>query len=239
MSIFKWLSEVFFPDNFTCELCGREIFDGGRLCGDCAEKVTFNDGNTCPVCGRKTKTNALCIECKALAPKYEKAVSAIVYEDGGAQLIHKFKDGAAYLKDYFADLLAVKCAQINADGIVFVPMTKKDERRRGYNQAELLAKSLSKRLNIPVLDGAIAKTKRTAPQKSLTLDERKNNLGGSFKAERSIVKGKVILLVDDVMTTGATADVICTELLKRGAEKVYFATAASVEYKVKTVENLL
>ena len=239
MSIFKWLSEVLFPENFTCELCGMEIFDGGRLCSDCAEKVTFNDKNACPVCGRKTAVSALCIECKALAPKYKKAVSAIVYEDGGARLIHKFKDGGAYLKNYFADLLADKCREFQADGICFVPMTKKDERLRGYNQAELLARALSERLGIPVLDNAIVKTKRTAPQKSLKLNERKDNLHGSFKADGNVVKGKVILLVDDVMTTGATADVICTELLKRGAACIYFATAASVEYKVRTAENIL
>ena len=239
MGVLKWLSDKIFPENFTCELCGREIFDGGRLCGDCAKTVTFNDKNTCPVCGRRTATNALCIECKALAPKYKKAVSAIVYGDGGALLISKFKDGKAYLKDYFAELLAPKCSEFKVDGICYVPMTKSDERRRGYNQAKLLAKSLSAKLGVPLLDGAIVKIKRTYAQKTLTFDERKENLRSSFKADRSIVKGKKLLLVDDVMTSGATADVVCTELLKRGAAQVYFATAASVEYKLKTAENIL
>ena len=239
MSIFKWVSDKLFPENFTCELCGREVFDGGRLCGLCAERVTFNDKSTCPVCGRKTATSQFCIECKALAPKYKRAVSAIVYEDGGAQLISKFKEGGAYLKEYFADLLQDKCAEFKADGICFVPMTKRGERKRGYNQAELLAKSLSARLKVPVLDGAIVKIKQTKAQKTLTVEERKENLRGCFKADRKIVGGKKILLVDDVMTSGATAEIVCTELLKRGATEIYFATAASVEYKIKTVENIL
>ena len=240
MKALKWISRALFPEDFTCELCGREIFKGERLCESCKETVEFNDGATCPTCGRKTETRALCIECKALAPKYEKAVSAIVHEGGGAALIHKFKNGDAYLKDYFADLLTDKCGfACEADGICFVPMTDKDKAKRGYNQAELLAEALAQRLNLPLLKDAIIKVKKSEPQKSLTTAERKENLKGCFKADGKIVKGKTLLLVDDVMTTGATAEIICTELIKRGAEKIYFVTAASVEYKVKTVENIL
>ena len=240
MKALKGLKDALFPENFTCELCGREIFDGGRLCKKCVCEVGFNDKETCPVCGRKTSSPSLCLECKALAPKYEKAASAIVYEGGGARLLQKFKDGAAYLKDYFADLLISKCEDFkDADGICFVPMTKRDKLRRGYNQAELLAKALSSRLGIPVIKDAIKKVKGSKAQKNLTVEERKRNLLGCFKADKGAVKGKIILLVDDVMTTGTTAEIICTELLKRGAVKIYFATAASVEYKVKTAENAL
>lgn len=231
MSIAKWLKSNIFPEDFTCELCGKEVLQDGRFCADCAKLVTFNDGEVCPVCGRKTITDALCLECKQLAPKFEKAASAIVYKDGGAQLIYKFKRGSAYLKDYFADLLVEKCAfAADADGICFVPMTEKDRKRRGYNQAELLARALSKRLEIPLIEGAIEKTKDTRQQKSLTKEQRRENLKGSFKSFRKKVKGKKIILVDDVMTTGATAEAVCTELKRRGAEKIYFLTAASVEY---------
>lgn len=232
MKFFKWLSDSFFPENFTCDLCGREIFDGGRFCADCASTVLFNDGDTCPVCGRKTALPELCLECKANAPKYEKAASAIVYEDGGQKLIYKFKNGGAYLKEYFGDLLADKCGQFEgADGVCFVPMIKKDVRKRGYNQAELLAKALAARLDLPLLKGAVEKVKATEPQKSLTRAEREDNLKGCFRANKRLVKGKTLIVVDDVMTTGATAETVCAELLKRGAAKVYFASVASVEYK--------
>ena len=200
--------------------------------------VTFNDGACCPVCGRKTKTDSLCLECKALAPKYAKAASAIVYKDGGSKLIQKFKRGNAYLKDYFADLLMKKCDFTkDADGICFVPMTAKDKRKRGYNQAELLAKALSERLQIPVMRGAIVKKKQTKQQKSLSKEERRENLRSAFRADRAVVNGKIIILVDDVTTTGATAEAVCTELLKRGAAKIYFVTAASVEYEPVLAEN--
>lgn len=238
MRLLNWLDKQFFPENFTCELCGREIFDGGRFCADCAKTVQFNDGETCPVCGRKTATSTLCLECKAFAPAYKKAASAIVYADGGAKLIYKFKHGNAYLKDYFADLLQDKCAEFaNADGICFVPMTKSDARKRGYNQAELLAKALSERLSVPLIKNALTKVKKTEQQKSLSKAERENNLKGCFKADGKVVKGKTLILVDDVMTTGATAEAVCTELKKRGALAIYFVTAASVEYKVNNKDE--
>ncbi len=231
MKFIKWIGGGLFPENYTCGLCGREIFGQKGLCAKCAAKVTMNDGATCPVCGRKTATDSLCLECKQNAPVFAKAVSAIVYKEGGTRLIYKFKRGGAHLKDYFADLLSGKCAQFSdADGICFVPMSPKDKLKRGYNQSELLARALSERLNIPVLEGALKKVKKTAQQKRLTRQERAENLRAAFKADREVVKGKTLILTDDVMTTGTTAEVICTELKKRGAEKIYFVTAASVEY---------
>ena len=233
MKLFKWLDEQLFPENYTCELCRREVFDGSRLCAECAKTVTFNFGDTCPVCGRKSLSSTVCLECKALAPRYKKAVSAIVYRDGGTKLIYKFKHGNAYLKEYFADLLEKKCADfVGAEGICFVPMTKYITKERGYNQAELLAKTLAKRLNLPLLKGALKKVKATAPQKSLTMKERASNLHGCFKANKKVVNGKTLILVDDVMTTGATAEAVCTELKKRGAKDIYFVTVASVEYNL-------
>lgn len=232
MKFLKWLSGQFFPENYTCELCGKEVFKGERICEECLPQINFNDGTTCPVCGRKTLTDALCVECKALAPKYTKAVSALVYEDGGQKLIFKFKNGSAYLNNYFIDLLVDKCAQFShADGICCVPMTAKSKRKRGYNQSELLAKALSERIGVPYLKNAVTKTKDTAAQKSLSLTERSKNLKNTFHADGKIVNGKTLIVVDDVMTTGATAEAICSELIKRGAAKIYFVSAASVEYK--------
>ena len=124
----KLLNEI-FPPSLTCDICGRETFDGRNLCPECAKTVTFNDGETCPICGRKTAAGEVCLECKADTPAYDRAVSAMVYRDGGVALILKFKRGGAYLKEYFADLLAPKCRQFAvADGVCFIPMTKKDER---------------------------------------------------------------------------------------------------------------
>ena len=117
-------------------------------------------------------------------------------------------------------------------------MTSSAEYRRGYNQSRLLAKELAKRLNLPMIKGGIEKVKETKSQKQLTKKDREQNLKSCFKADRQKVEGKVIIVVDDVLTTGATADAICEELKKKGAFKVYFATVASVEYNAEIQRDL-
>ncbi|MDE6597538.1 MAG: ComF family protein [Clostridia bacterium] len=232
MSFLKFLSETVFPRSFTCDICGIETFES-NFCPDCLKTVTFNNKVTCPVCGRKTVRPEICIECKADTPLYKKAYSPLVYENGVITLIAKFKNSGGYLKEYFADIMAESLSSLSDfDCIVYVPMTQKALKKRGYNQAELLAKSLSERLQKPVIKDALIKEKDTAEQKTLSRKERAQNLYGCIKvAMRAEVKGKKVLLVDDILTTGATAQVICKKLLAAGAERIYLATAASVEYK--------
>lgn len=229
--ILKGVLDALFPKSFTCDICGIETF-GTNLCPDCQKSVTFNDKTCCPVCGRRYLIDEICLECKDKPPIYKKAVSPLVYEKGAIKLINKFKEGGAYLKDYFADLMAEKVKKLpKTDFITFVPMTKAAENKRGYNQSELLAKSLSERIDVPTIP-LLLKTGKTKQQKRLSKTERAKNLSGSFKLiDKDSVKGKTVLLVDDVLTTGATADAACKEILRGGAECVYFATVASVEYK--------
>lgn len=231
----KFIKENVFPSTFTCDICGVETF-GNNLCADCLKTITFNNGAKCPVCGRKTVRDEICLECKQTLPVFEKALSPIVYDGGGRKLILKFKNGNGYLKDYFAGLIA--------DGLYFfpipecityVPMTRSDERARGFNQAKLLAEAVSKRTDTPLIKDAIIKIKKTTGQKELGRKERAKNLKGCFKVvKKDEIQDKAVLLVDDVLTTGATADEISMCLLKAGAKKVYLATVASVEY---TKEN--
>lgn len=232
MGFFSDTLDILFPDNLTCELCGREIFDGGRLCLKCLKNITFNSGDCCPVCGRKTALPELCLECKAYLPLYKRAVSPFVYENGAISLVAKFKRGGAYLKDYFADKIREKLVGFEKiDYITYIPITKKRLKERGYNQSKLLAESISERVLTPVLQ-TLEKIKETPDQKGLSKKERSENLSDCFKVvDRAAIKGKTLLLVDDVMTTGATVDAATKRLLRAGAAKVFVATAASVEYK--------
>lgn len=226
------LKAVMYPPNFTCDICGIEIFSGDNLCEKCRDTVTVNNGTTCPVCGRKTPSSGLCLECKSQPPLYDKAVSPFVYAGGIQTLVHKFKGGEGYLREYFSRAMYAKCGNFkDADGICFVPMTRYAENNRGYNQSELLAAEIAKMMNIPLLKHAVVKVKKTSSQKELTRKEREENLKSCFRADRAAVEGKTLILVDDVLTTGATADAVTKELKKRGAKKVYLVTAASVEYE--------
>ena len=97
-AFFRSLKDCLFPLSLTCDLCGRETFDGRNLCPDCLKTVAFNDGETCPVCGRRTRAPGLCMECKASAPAYDRAVSAIIYRDGGAGRPGRQREGVGSVR---------------------------------------------------------------------------------------------------------------------------------------------
>lgn len=226
----KTLKELLFPEAYTCELCGKETF-GKWICPECEEEMPYNLGITCPVCGRRTLKSQLCYECVKKIPQFEKGVSALVYDGVAIALVMAYKRGKRYLKDYFSQLLLPKIAELPPfDCIVYVPMTKARLKARGYNQSKLLAEKISESVQKPVLD-VIEKIAETPDQKGLTKEQREENLNTCFKiTDRKACKGKSVLLVDDVLTTGATADAVCSKLKKAGAAKVYFAAIASVEY---------
>ncbi len=226
----KAVKEFIFPEGYTCELCGVETF-GRWICPECEEEMPYNLGITCPVCGRRNQRDQLCFDCVKKIPPYEKGVSALVYDGVVIRLVKAYKQGKRYLKNYFAPLLLHKIEQLPPyDAIVYVPMTKKSLKARGYNQSKLLAETISEAVQKPVLD-VIEKVAETPDQKNLPAEERAENLKTCFKiTDRKACKGKTFLLIDDVLTTGATAEAVCEKLKKAGAAKVYFAAIASVEY---------
>ena len=107
-------------------------------------------------------------------------------------------------------------------------MTEKAERRRGYNQSKLLAQKLSERVGVQVVE-CLVKTKETQRQAKLTANERRKNLVDAFKViNKKVVKDKSVLIVDDVTTTGSTAQILAKKLKSAGVKKVYLITVASV-----------
>lgn len=165
-------------------------------------------------------------------PIYEYARSPLVYEGGTKKLVSAFKNGRPFIAKYLAPLMVQALKGVpQADGIVFVPMTDSSLRDRGYNQAELLATEISKATGIPVLYGAVEKIKDTPDQKKLSRAERLKNLQACFKVDKRLVRGKRLILVDDVLTTGATVESIAQALKKAGKCSVFVITSAAVEYK--------
>lgn len=230
----KFFERNFFNARWTCAVCGVEIFEG-RYCKDCKKTLPLISGARCDHCGRKLKKAAeYCDSCKEKNISFDKARSAFDYEYPISSLIMKLKyEGAGYLSEIFAeDLAPIYFSEFTcADFISFVPMTEAHKKERGYNQAELIARALSEIVGVEVKQCAV-KTKETLRQATLSGSERRENLSGAFRALKSEVKGKTVVIVDDVMTTGATADALSSALKNAGAEKTFVLTVASVsKYK--------
>lgn len=221
-----------YNETWTCNACFKENFNQKPLCNECESKLEYIGTNSCSHCGRALKVSQnYCSTCKNRLLSTVMGKSVFVYNNTIATLIQRFKyNGAKYLKDYFAkEMSNVYFMNYYAtDFLVFVPMSKKAEKKRGYNQSKLLASSLSKIVGVSVLD-VITKVKNTKRQAKLNKLDRMKNLEGAFKiTDKKLVKGKKFTVIDDVTTTGSTIEVIAKLLLKSGAKEVKFLTLASV-----------
>ena len=230
-----FFEKFFYNPKWRCVACSREIFEQGYFCEECLKKLPLNDGPYCDHCGRKVLVGReFCSTCKGRLTAVDKARSAYVYQKPISSLIKRAKyRGQIYLLDAFVDRMFFVYLKngFNCDAIVYVPMSEKAFKNRGYNQAEILARKLAERLEIPVLD-CIQKVKETKRQAKLAREQRLKNLQDSFKVtDKSQVNDKVILIVDDVTTTGATAEAIALKLKRAGASSVKLITVASVPSK--------
>lgn len=227
------IQQIFFPVNYTCNACGKEVFSGKYFCENCYKKLPFIKINKCNHCGRITPyAVAYCDSCVENNVSFDVARSVFDYVDPVDKLIKDFKyNGKRYLAEVFASEMKNFCFSefIQADVIAYVPMTEERLKFRGYNQAKLLAYELASLLNAPVSDTLIEKVIETPRQANLTKVERRSNLDKSFKVSKSEANGKSVLLIDDVLTTGTTADVIAKELKRKGAVRVNVLTVASVQ----------
>ena len=228
---------LFAEDGLTCACCGKDLFSDGHFCEKCLEDLPFNLGFICNKCGRAIGEDyPVCLECKAHMPAFDAARSAFLYEGEIVRLIRKFKTGAKYLADAFAENMYLHALSdfADADFAVCVPMTAGGEKRRGYNQSAVLAERVCSRAGLSFEEGVLVKAKETPAQKSLSFRERTENLKGAFRVhERKKCAGKNILIVDDVLTTAATGSAVAAALKSAGARKIYLLTAASVSFAGK------
>jgi ComF family protein len=152
-----------------------------------------------------------------------------VYQGEIKNSMYRFKysnrrEYAAFYAEEFVERYAQWLSWVRPEAVVPVPMYKKKQRKRGYNQAEAFAKALGTRLGIPVEKHMVIRVRDTKPQKLLNEEERKNNLKNAFQIAESIVKYNQILLVDDIYTTGSTAEAVTECLHDAGVEEIYFAS---------------
>ncbi len=237
-------TNLLYDESLTCDICGKEVFHGEDFCKECEDNIFFVGEDFCLKCGRHTLAKcSTCSNCK----DYQVDLARSVFQYDGAikRLIHKLKyRNARYLVRICVDYLVKTLIEnkLEFDIITYVPMSEKSVFVRGYNHTKKLAEELGKVTGHEVID-LLIKDFETKNQVGLSFKERKENLKGSFKVtDKRQVKGKKILVVDDVLTTGATSNEIAIELKKAKAESVYLLTLASVtnkKYKVKQQEQPL
>lgn len=223
------LHKKIYCRNYTCYLCQAEVFKGEAFCADCRKTLPYNT-SYCTRCGREIPQIGYCMDCRTQMPPFDKARSVFVYKGEAIRLIYAFKNGNPTFAEGFASeaLPIVKREFFDADFITFVPMSDRAQKERGYNQSALFARSMSELSGIPVED-VFEKRRDTPEQKSLSRTERQNNLQGVFHLKkRKECNDKIILLVDDAVTTAATASALARLLYGAKAKKVYLLTVASV-----------
>lgn len=242
----KKMRSFFTENSFACDACGGEIFDYPvhRLCSDCEGKMRRNIGRVCPKCGRKTVAEGVCLACKSNLPKFTYGFSPFVYRGETASLINRIKNGMPILASYFGEEMAEYFLIKYADHpaltteeevlVIPVPLTETREKERGYNQATELAEAFVRRLRergyTATVDLEILqKSRETAQQKHMDYQARRENVSGAFHVhKRNACKGRRLVLIDDIMTTGATGSECADRLLHAGAKEVLFIVGASL-----------
>ena len=216
-----------------CPVCDRAVKPYGALaCRECEAKVRYVTEPVCYKCGKPLEddTKEYCYDCAHTRHYYDRGFSLFEYRSV-ADSIYRFKykgrqEYAPWYGEKICERLGNTIRAIDPDALIPVPIHKSKMRTRGYNQAFLLAREISGRMNIPVYDGLIIRDKKTAPLKEYTPAERNNILRGAFKITANDVKLKTIIIIDDIYTTGATMDEVSESVKTVGAQKVYFITLA-------------
>ncbi len=236
--------DLLFPPH--CPGCGGSLDPdaGGELCPACRSDLPLPGEPLCPGCGIAAAADAgtFCFSCR---DRY--AIDAVVYATPYAgtakELVHRFKYRADFAAGCFlAGLLAARTAAAfpgSVDLVVPVPLHRRRLGGRGFNQAALLARDVARGLGAPVAVDALRRTSHTRILAGLHPEERTRELRGAFRVRRpELVTGRRIALVDDVLTTGATAEGCSRTLKEAGAAWVGVAVAARVLLPLRHGERL-
>lgn len=216
-----WLDAV-LPG--SCLLCGTDSRDA-LLCPACASDLPALPPAQCPQCAEQTTHGERCGACLKTPPHFERTVAVFRYDFPVDRIIHALKYGHQLaVAGWLADRLAA-CLPTGDALIVALPLHDERLRERGFNQSVEIARSLGQRLACPVDCTSLRRTRATPAQADLPLTERQRNVRGAFEC-RTDFRGRHILLIDDVMTTGSTVNEAARVLKLHGATRVTVAVAA-------------
>ena len=219
--------DMLFPR--ICPVCGDVVsFGQGDVCPMCMRKLTYIEEPFCKRCGKPVDDGKrYCPDCERFSHVYDEGRAALVYDEYMSKSIYRFKyNGKREFASFYARIIKERLADTikgwNVDALIPVPVHKSRLAKRGYNQAALIAKQMSKLFNIPVYDNIVVRAFATGAQKNLSAARRQNNLKKAFNVTRNSVKLDSALIVDDIYTTGATVDAVARCLKGAGVKRVYF-----------------
>ena len=235
---FWWALDWLFPP--TCGGC-KQPFQ--RWCAACQEKVARVNSPVCACCGEPLLPStrplnppgaSLCMDCEAQPPDFEAVRSYGIFGGPLREAMHRLK----YQRDVgLGEALSKHLIELynelkwEIDLVTPVPLSSKRASDRGYNQSGLLARPLAYAVQKPYQPGALHRNRETRSQVNLSVNERRENVQGAFTANVEKVNGKVVLVIDDVMTTGSTISACAQALRKAGASAVYGLTLARAAQK--------
>ena len=219
-------ADLLFPRR--CPVCGGVAMPKGRLiCPACLKQLSFVSSPACMKCGKEigSREQEYCADCIRRKKSFTRGFALLNYDSRAAVSMAavKYHNKREYL-DFYARAAALRFEkqfrQAGIQVIVPVPVHASRLKTRGFNQAAVLAEKLSAELGIP-WEELLIRVKKTDPQKSLGSAERLKNLRGAFEAEQEAGKWERVLLVDDIYTTGSTAEICSRALLKTGVKQVF------------------
>ena len=228
--VYGGILQLLFP--LRCPVCDGIVRRAGeKVCPECLGRLRLLTPPWCMKCGKKLgEEGEYCADCRR--KKHEFVRGRALYEYGSVALpIYRFKYGgrreyADFFGEQAAKYLGDFIRSVHPDALVPVPLHKKRKAARGFNQAELLARAIGARLDIPVCTGLLVREKNTAPLKYENPEERQNNLKKAFNIAQNDVKLKRIIVIDDIYTTGSTMDEVSRVLKCAGVEGVWFVALA-------------
>ena len=220
---FLALDYLFPPQCLGCDEMGE------HWCQSCEANLVPVSAHNCELCGKYTSKAGWCSHCRNERPFFDASTSLGSYEKSLANVVVNLK----YRKNMtigvnFAPLLheIIRDKLWNVDVIIPLPLAKERLFERGYNQVEIFTRALSLYCDLPHAVTWLRRTKNTPKQVGLSFEERRANMLNAFSAEGGPIEGKSILLMDDVMTTGASLNSASKELKMAGAKKVYTLSIA-------------
>jgi len=235
---FGTLVDILYPR--TCLVCKKQLKGSGGVdtlvCAQCWGKIKRNTPPFCYRCGRHLEKpiKNICPDCVRKELHFDRAFSPCVYEGAVKELIHAFKyQGKDYLGATLSRLMLEFIKEYNVpidllDFIVPIPLHRTRLREREFNQAEILSNYIAQEFNKRIAPDTLRRLRHTRTQTELEIEERLANVKGSFSVTKNDqIKGKNILLVDDVLTTGATSSEAAYALKNAGANIVFVLTLAN------------